>query len=83
MFYSYPSSLCWNQTGLKLIWWVLKDASKDSFCANIRIKTVINKAVPSRKTWRRPLMVRQPYSVADLSTVGRLHSLVPKEREAW
>ena len=32
----------------------------DSFCANIRINTVINKAVPSRTTWRRPLMVRQP-----------------------
>ena len=26
------------------------------------------KAVPSRKTWRRPLMVRQPYSVAVPST---------------
>ena len=25
-------------------------------------------AAPSRKTWRRPLMVRQPYSVAVLST---------------
>ena len=33
----------------------------------------MNKAVPSRKTWRRPLMVRQPYSVAVLSTGGRLH----------
>ena len=40
-------------------------------------------AVPSRKTWRRPLMVRQPYSVAVLSTGGRLHPLVPEEREAW
>ena len=30
-------------------------------------------AVPSRKTWRRPLMVRQPYSVAVPSTGGRLH----------
>jgi len=30
-------------------------------------------AVPSRKTWRRPLMVRQPYSEAVLSTRGRLH----------
>ena len=25
------------------------------------------------KPWRRPLMVRQPYSVAVLSTGGRLH----------
>ena len=83
MFYSYPPSLCWSQTGLKLIWWVLKDASKDSFCANIRIKTVINKAVPSRKTWRRPLMDRQPYSVVVPSTGGRLHPLVPEGREAW
>ena len=41
------------------------------------------KAVPSRTTWRRPLMVRQPYSVAVLSTGGRLHPLVPEEREAW
>ena len=32
-----------------------------------------SKAVPSRITWRRPLMVRQPYSVAVLSTGGRLH----------
>ena len=31
----------------------------------------------------RPLMVRQPYSVAVLSTGGRLHPLVPEEREAW
>ena len=31
------------------------------------------KAVPSRITCRRPLMVRQPYSVAVLSTGGRLH----------
>ena len=31
------------------------------------------KAVPSRTIWRRPLMVRQPYSVAVLSTGGRLH----------
>ena len=30
-----------------------------------------SQAVPSRKTWRRPLMVRQPYSVAVLSTGGR------------
>ena len=42
-----------------------------------------DKAVPSRKIWRRPLMVRQPYSVAVPSTGGRLHPLVPEEREAW
>ena len=42
-----------------------------------------SKAVPSRTTWRRPLMVRQPYSVAVLSTGRRLHPLVPEEREAW
>ena len=29
---------------------------------------VYNLAVPSRTTWRRPLMVRQPYSVAVPST---------------
>ena len=40
-------------------------------------------AVPARTTWRRPLMVRQPYSVAVLSTGGRLHPLVPEGREAW
>ena len=28
-------------------------------------------------------MVRQPYSVAVLSTGGRLHPLVPEEREVW
>ena len=44
---------------------------------------VYNLAVPSRIIWRRPLMVRQPYSVAVLSTGGRLHPLVPEEREAW
>ena len=32
-------------------------------------------AVPSRKIWRRLLMPRQPYSVAVLSTGGRLHPL--------
>ncbi len=32
-----------------------------------------SKAVPSRTIWRRPLMVRQPYSVAVPSTGGRLH----------
>ena len=31
----------------------------------------------------RPLMVRQPYSVAVLSTGGRLHPLIPEGREAW
>ena len=40
-------------------------------------------AVPARILWRRPLIVRQPYSVAVLSTGGRLHPLVPEEREAW
>ena len=40
-------------------------------------------AVLSRTTWRRPLMVRQPCSVAVPSTGGRLHPLVPEEREAW
>ena len=46
-------------------------------------KYLYHKAVPSRTIWRRPLMVRQPYSVAVLSTGGRLHPLVPEEREAW
>ena len=40
-------------------------------------------AVPARKTWRRPLMVRQPYSEAVPSTGGRLHPLVTEGREAW
>ena len=44
---------------------------------------VFLQAVPFRITWRRPLMVRQPYSVAVPSTGGRLHPLVPEEREAW
>ena len=38
------------------------------------------KAVPSRKTWRRPLMVRQPYSEAVLSTGGRLHPRFLRKR---
>ena len=38
--------------------------------------------IPHR-VWRRPLMVRQPYSVAVPSTGGRLHPLVPEGREAW
>ena len=66
-----------GQTCSKLIWWVLKNASKDSFCIN----TVINNPIP--QTWRRLLMVRQPYSVAVPSTGGRLHPLVPEGREAW
>ena len=33
--------------------------------------------------WRRALMPRQPYSAAVPSTGGRLHPLVPEEREAW
>ena len=37
-----------------------------------------SKAVPYRIAWRRPLMVRQPYSVAVPSTRGRLHPLVPE-----
>ena len=44
---------------------------------------VMIKTVPSRITWRRPALVRQPYSTAVLSTGGRLHSLVPEGREAW
>ena len=33
---------------------------------------------PSPQNLARPLMVRQPYSVAVLSTRGRLHPLVPE-----
>ena len=33
-----------------------------------------SQAVPSRKTWRRPLMVRQPLSEAVPSTGGRFSS---------
>ena len=40
----------------------------------------MNKAVPSRKTWRRPLMVRQPWSVAVPSTGGRLHPRFLRKR---
>ena len=43
----------------------------------IRYRKHCIKAVPSRIIWRRPLMVRQPYSVAVLSTGGRLHPLAP------
>ena len=59
--------------------------SSDSYkiCLKIRHKKHRIKAVPSRKIWRRPLMPRQPYSVAVLSTGGRLHPLVPEGREAW
>ena len=39
---------------------------------------VMIKAIPSRTIWRRPLMVRQPYSEAVLSTGGRLQPLVPE-----
>ena len=39
-------------------------------------------AVPSRIRWRRPLMVRQPYSVAVLSTGGRFTSFLLR-RKAW
>ena len=35
------------------------------------------KAVPSRIRWRRPLMVRQPYSVAVLSTEKGGFPLLP------
>ena len=36
------------------------------------------KAIPARTTMARALMPRQPYSVAVLSTGGRLHPLVPE-----
>ena len=38
---------------------------------------------PIPQNMARALMPRQPYSVAVLSTRGRLHPLVPEEREAW
>ena len=38
---------------------------------------------PIPQNMARALMPRQPYSVAVLSTGGRLHPLVPEEREAW
>ena len=38
---------------------------------------------PIPQNLARPLMVRQPYSVAVPSTGGRLHPLVPEGREAW
>ena len=41
---------------------------------NLLIQSFYPQAVPSRTTWRRPLMVRQPYSVAVPSTGGRLSS---------
>ena len=41
---------------------------------------VYSKAVPSRKSWRRPLMVRQPYSVAVLSTEKGGY-ILPSEEE--
>ena len=41
---------------------------------------VYNLAVPSRTIWRRPLMVRQPYSVAVPSTGGRLHPRFLRKR---
>ena len=47
--------------------------------SNYIVAKSYSKAVPSRKTWRRPLMVRQPYSVAVLSTGGRLHPRLPEE----
>ena len=40
------------------------------------------KAVPSRTIWRRPLMVRQPYSAAVPSTGGRFTSFLLR-RKAW
>ena len=38
---------------------------------------------PSPQNLARPLMVRQPYSVAVPSTGGRLHPLSSGKREAW
>ena len=38
---------------------------------------------PIPQNMARALMPRQPYSVAVPSTGGRLHPLVPEEREAW
>ena len=43
----------------------------------------IGKTTLSDINMARPLMVRQPQSVAVLSTGGRLHPLVPEGREAW
>ena len=50
---------------------------------NLLTQSFYPQAVPSRTTMARPLMVRQPYSVAVPSTGGRLHPLVPEGREAW
>ena len=44
---------------------------------------ILSPGGPIPHNMARPLMVRQPYSVAVLSTGGRLHPLVPEEREAW
>ena len=64
--------------------------NKSCFCIVFKVKISIfskavpqiiptySKAVPARTIWRRPMMVRQTYSVAVLSTRGRLHPLVPE-----
>ena len=38
---------------------------------------------PIPQNMAKTASVRQPYSVAVPSTGGRLHPLVPEEREAW
>ncbi len=55
--------------------------SSDSYEISFKIRHKKHriKAVPSLTIWR----VRQPYSVAVPSTRGRLHPLVPEDREAW
>ena len=40
-------------------------------------------AVPARTNLAQTALVRHPYSVAVLSTRGRLHSLSSGKREAW
>ena len=53
------------------------------YCIKIGSCKQLTPGGPIPHNLARPLMVRQPYSVAVLSTGGRLHPLVPEEREAW
>ena len=67
----------------QFITWIIFPAITYKKTLQIIHISTYNNAVPARKTWRRPLMVRQPYSEAVPSTRGRLHPLVPEGREAW
>ena len=71
---------CGKSTTLRMIAGFEEITSGDLFIDGKRVNEV---APPRQLLFHLPSACRQPYSVAVLSTGGRLHPLVPEGREAW